>query len=323
VVTGAKNGAVYLWPTKAKPRSNEISGSWQPVAFSPDAKNLLALDHRGLLGFIDVATQEPKQLLELSDWRFPRPLSSVSATSDLKTVAEGLENGTVKLWNTRTRESTLLQVSERPVGIARISPNGRDLVAAGFGESLNWRDLVSGTNRKLPVDGHRALFSPDGSLLAVFSRNDSVSIWDIATHTLRTNLVLDPPPGFAAAFTPDSRGLAVSAGRGGTDDAIRLWDISRGRLVGTFTGHKQAVHALAFSPDGQTLVSASDDSTLKMWNVATRQELLTVRRLGAAINNLLFSPDCQVLAAGRGGFGQSAELRLYRAPYPLEEELLE
>ncbi len=69
-----------------------------------------------------------------------------------------------------------------------------------------------------------------------------------------------------------------------------------------------------FSPDGRTVVTASDDSTLKFWNVATRQELLTVRRLGGGLRALMFSPDGRSLVAGSSSTLPMGGLRAFRAP---------
>ncbi len=103
---------------------------------------------------------------------------------------------------------------------------------------------------------------------------------------------------------------------GCADESIQLFDTASGELNGSCFGHKQSVSSLAFSPDGKTLASASDDSTLKLWNVATQQELLTIRRLGGALRGLTFSPDGQWLVGG-GSFSQrSGGLRFYPAPQP-------
>jgi len=82
-----------------------------------------------------------------------------------------------------------------------------------------------------------------------------------------------------------------------TENAIRLWDTHNGRLLGVCTGHTQGVRWLAFSPDGETLASVSDDSNLRFWNVRTQQELFSIQRLADPVRDILFSPNGHWLAA--------------------------
>ena len=67
-------------------------------------------------------------------------------------------------------------------------------------------------------------------------------------------------------FTPDGR----RPGRRRPRRTRRVWDFSRWRAPDMLDGHKKEIWGLAFSPDGQTLVSSSDDSTLKLWDVGLR-----------------------------------------------------
>src|SRR5439155_15105514 len=64
---------------------------------------------------------------------------------------------------------------------------------------------------------------------------------------------------------------------------------------------KEALHALAFAPDGKTLAVGGDDGTLKLWDVAAAGKAKEQAGLDAgkgAVRALAFAPDGKTLAAG-------------------------
>jgi len=64
---------------------------------------------------------------------------------------------------------------------------------------------------------------------------------------------------------------------GSKDGSLCLWDVKTGRRLARWTAHKGSVTALAFHPDGQTLVSGGSDGVVKVWNLADiRQELAKI-----------------------------------------------
>ena len=55
---------------------------------------------------------------------------------------------------------------------------------------------------------------------------------------------------------------------------------------------------LAFSPDGKTLASGSDDKSIILWDVIKRQPRFRLREPCSAVLSLAFSPDGKTLAGG-------------------------
>jgi WD domain, G-beta repeat len=70
-------------------------------------------------------------------------------------------------------------------------------------------------------------------------------------------------PSVSLALSPDGHWLALAGG----DGAVRLQDILTGKELAVFKGHKGAVNAVAFAPDGKTLASASADMTALIWDI--------------------------------------------------------
>ena len=110
------------------------------------------------------------------------------------------------------------------------------------------------------------------------------------------------------AFSPDGA-YALS---GGFDNAMKLWQVSSGRLIRTFQGHSNVVRSVAFSPDGKNVLSGSQDSTMKLWDVASGELLRTITGHEGTINSAAFSPDGKLIASGSRNFrGTDNTVRLW------------
>ena len=65
----------------------------------------------------------------------------------------------------------------------------------------------------------------------------------------------------------------------------------------TLSGHKSAVFAVAFSPDGKRLASAADDGLLKIWDPAAGKELFSFEGVKNNKNQVRFTPDGKAVVA--------------------------
>ena len=155
--------------------------------------------------------------------------------------------------------------------------------------------------------GHKAMirdviFTPDGRQLISVSEDKTIRIWDTGSGELVRTLRGQTGAGhegklFAGTLSPDGRWLAVGGwlpGKPKSRDAIRLIDLQAppDTPVRLLEGHTNVISSLAFSPDGQRILSGSHDDTARLWNAKTGKTIKILRGHEAPIYAVAFSsPD--------------------------------
>ena len=314
--TGAKDGSVDIWTMPPKPKNDLLEGSFVPLAFSNDSRVLAALDEeKGSIVFVDSLSKSIKNELRIERRSFRSP-ARYALSADFKILAAAHRNH-VSLYNTLSRERVELETGEAPVFELALSPDGSQLVTGAFGGAFQWWNLANHSKSTLGNEVRRALFSPDGKLLLLIS-DQRGELWDVAKRCVRTVLASDSRLGPAAAFSPNGRWVAIGSSPMNSEQAITVWEVGTGRMLGACIGHKQGIMALGFSADSRTLASASNDSTLKFWNIATLQQLTSFTIPGDA-HNPVFSPDGTLLVIGQSL--QQKGLRFFPGPPVPEREI--
>jgi WD40 repeat protein len=224
----------------------ELSGSDGPVAVSPDGRWLAtALTDQqpfmlwALPSFTPVATNSipGSQLL------------SLKFSTDSKTLAIGLKEGRLILWD--------------------LAGNHELANLLGHGGPLMQTD-----------------FSPDGHTLVSASIDRTVRLWDLAGSARGKWAIPVIGTGYDVNFSPDSKHLvSISeiAGQSGTQkpqrcSVVQLWDVNRehGLISGPAVTNlvDQLVLHACFSPDG-SFVAADDGSTLRFLAVPSLEQVVT------------------------------------------------
>ena len=270
------------------------------VALSADGRCLAVASAIGVWLY-EAATSRAQALLPTES-----PVHSVVFSLD-GTLAAGLNNGRVELWEVETGEriGTLRHADWGQVSSVAFSRDGATLATGSWEQIIKLWDVetrrVAGTwevlresDRLWPLP---VAFSPDGTRLVSGFQDGTVRLWDVATETEVATLEGHTDRVTSVSFSPDGALLASAGGWG--DPTVRLWDTATQAQVATLRGHTSEVRSVAVSsPDGATLVSGSSDRTVRLWDVATHEEVATFEEHGDGIRSVTFSRDGATLVSG-------------------------
>jgi hypothetical protein len=114
------------------------------------------------------------------------------------------------------------------------------------------------------------------------------------TTTAQAGQLATTPESLAKDFPGQSLLLALEARRMDpvpkVDALLRAADAAYPYRV-ALRGHADVVVSAQFSPDGKTLLTASDDKTARLWDVASAKELRALRGHADRVVNAQFSAD--------------------------------
>lgn len=233
-------GEVRLWTLGTGTELH--SWDWDPgdanaVAFSPDGERLAAGGQKGIRVW-NVRTGKLEREL-------PADLAVMSMvySPDGKTLAAGVFNERVQLWDTKTwTEKPSLKGHRTEVMAVAYTPDGKTLASTGGIELRLW-DAETGEPRR----------------------------------TLKSGTVIR-----ALAFSPDGKTVACGGGdpKDGAPGEVVLWDSATGETLRRWKSRDGGVVAVAFAPDGKTLACRSYGGTVDVRSPANDAPAFTGTRAG-------------------------------------------
>jgi Tol biopolymer transport system component len=155
---------------------------------------------------------------------------------------------------------------------------------------------VSMAEGNLPSDGLSQVGRGKEEKPSAFDNTSFSLTFQRTTPSPLVDQIFTLPSGFGGhglAFHPNGQQFAV-----GGYQAIQLWDIATKQIKQNFMGHESWVWAVAFSPDGRMVASASWDKTVRLWEVTTGKMLRQWTGHNSWVSSVAFSADNSTVASG-------------------------
>ncbi len=301
-----ENGEITLWDVDTRRTIRSFIGEGETgglgmmtgVAFSPDGKSLVSASYANGLTITlwDVATGQSIDV--------ERDLShgnGMALSPDGKMLAYGkceeLDSWShcsqyeIILWDVVTRQPIGQPLRFRVGAPAPLellfSPDGKTLAvmssaSTGSGK-MQLFDVVTRQPIVSPLAGAEQFstmaFSPDSNFMALANIAGVISVWHVKSHQVFSHLTGEKGLVTSVAFSPNGKTLASRILIPSTEyipkEKIVLWDMDTLQAIGqpltgqAATGSEVGLLSIAFSPDGRTLASGTDDGAIILWDLAT------------------------------------------------------
>ena len=306
ILTGSWDNTARLWDVATGELVQQFEGHggcFCKVQFTSDGNTFLSASPDSTMRLWDIASGE-----ELN--RFIGHVGVVRDaifSSDGRTIISAGADKTVRLWNVESgQEIRQFRGHTAIVSSVSITPNDEFILStSGDNTARIWtigtdiepriyrnpNATTDYTNRVL-----MAKQTANGDQLVVANANGTIQVWDVATkkiiHELNDSLIKSAD----IAISPDES-MALTAG--GSDGIVRLWDIESGEQVQQFNGHSETVWAVAFSANGEHIMTGSSDSAARIWATQSGDILHELIGHEGTVYSVSFSADGRyVVTAG-------------------------
>jgi WD40 repeat protein/tetratricopeptide (TPR) repeat protein len=311
LATGGRDRMVRVWDLLsgklALPPMNH-SGTVGQIAFSSDGRKLIATSKEIPRIWACATDIKPHPALKVDDLIWWAALSRDGSRVVTLTETDPGKNWKAQIWDTTTGD--LVKEQEQrdiPLNRAVLSDDGsRVLLTAANTDQHVYQaillDLSTGLHKRIPLDGDPTFvaFGHGQGLHFVALMRDNkgdttiARVWSTATGEPVTNPLLHDVPVYFATFSPnDSRLLTTGGERNPNSGKAFIWQVTRAKQEPTTVAHTEMITHGEFSPNGQQIVTASEDNYARVWQANDGRPLCPLLKdlHTADLTDVAFSPD--------------------------------
>jgi WD40 repeat protein len=304
LVTGGEDAVVRVFEINTGRQLKQFSAHTTEVtavAVRPDGGEVATADDAGIIRLWPLAANDEHQKVETSG-----TVWATAASPGGKRMAAAGADRVVRVYDAATTE-LLKEFTGHTAAVGALTFLNETALASAGGDRLIRLWDMSRNDSPKSLEGHRtvvlALAAGDGGrVLYSGSIDKTVMAWDVATgKRLGT---YDAKSAVCAIAVKDSR-LAI----GTADGWITILDASQPESMNVLfsTGsHTSGVAAVAFTPDGNLLLTAGGDGQFRVWSVGSNNGVLTSKATFEAVMNASTSQPFALSAIAIAPDGKSA-----------------
>ncbi|OBT56051.1 G protein beta subunit-like protein [Pseudogymnoascus sp. 24MN13] len=209
------------------------------LCISPDKRFLAAAGHHSVKLY-DIKSTNPNPILTFEG--HTNNITGVAFHCEGKWMVTSSEDGTVKIWETRTGTVQRSYNHNSPVNDVVIHPNQGEIISCDHGGSVRIWDLAenSCSHQLIPeedVSVSSVTVASDGSTLCAGNNSGNIFVWHLEQYREKTTLV----------------------------------------PITHFKAHGQYITRVLLSPDVKHLATCSADHTAKIWEVKDLDKMIPAR----------------------------------------------